>query len=117
MSAAGEVTVGPGTFWIGLGNRMSIGVADSVLVGLYVFDPTRVTLRNVVAPTVISLSSSANINFVSGVPNSAPLTSITVPADASTVMVYIKGVTPGTATLSLSAPTYTTQTASITVTP
>jgi trimeric autotransporter adhesin len=117
VPASGQVVVGPGTFGTYFGWPASLRVGDSVHVTIGTFGPVGISSRNVVASTVISVLSNANIQVVSGVPNSAPLTSITVPADADNVRVYIKGVAAGTGSLSLSAPTYTPFTTSTTVTP
>ena len=94
----------------------SLRAGDSVQVSMYILDPSQST-RNVAAATVLTLAPNANIEFRSGGASSAVITSVTVPANQYFVSFWIKGVTVGTGTASISNvnyQTYTNNTVSVT---
>ncbi len=94
-------------------SSISIGGGDSVLVTLYAFDPSR-TQRNVLAATTFNLTSSAPMSFVKG---GSTITSIVMPAGASSVQFYVKGISSGTANVSISATNYTTWNTTVSISP
>ena len=94
-------------------STLSLSGTDSVLVTIYPRDASS-TIHYVSAATVFALTGSANVSFSSG---SAPITSISVPADANQVQFWVKGTSAGTSFVSISNANYSTFTSSITVTP
>ena len=95
---------------------LSLGGTDSVLVTLYARDPAQ-NQRYVQDSTTFTLAPNANIQFVSGGANSVVLTSVVIPANAYYIQFYVKGVTAGTGSATISATNYVTYNApAITVT-
>jgi hypothetical protein len=91
----------------------SMRVGDSVQVTLYVRDPSQ-NLRNVLATTTWTLAPNANIQFTSGV---TAITSIQIPADGQSVPFYLKAISAGTGSATISATNYQSYTNSVTVVP
>ena len=89
-------------------------MGDSAQVTLYARDPG-LNPRALVAATTFTLSPNANIKFVSGAAASAALTSVVIPADSYYVQFYIKGVSSGAGSASITNANYTTYTNSVTV--
>ena len=87
----------------------SLRAGDSVQVTMYTLDPQQ-SSRNVAAATVLTLAPNANIQFRSGGASSAVITSVTVPANQYYVSFWMKGVTVGTGTASVSNVNYSTYT-------
>jgi uncharacterized protein YjdB len=112
----GYVTVAPGRV-DPLGSwPASVRAGDSVLVYLYTRDATTNT-HNVAAATTFTLAPNANIQFVSGGATSAVITSVIVAADASYAPFYLKGVTAGTGSVTITQANYQTYTPTVTVSP
>ena len=105
--------VGPGRVDTPSGWPSSIVAGDSVLVTLYARDPSQ-NPRTVAAGTTFMLASSAAMVFHSG---GATITSATIPADAQYVQFYLKGVSAGTANISVSATNYQTWNTTVTISP
>ncbi len=90
----------------GLGNWQSTLSQDSVQVWLYTRAPNTAQ-RSVTANTTFTLSADAHLQFVSGGAGSTPITSVTVPADASVVTFWVKRVSAGVANVSITNANYT----------
>jgi hypothetical protein len=110
--ATGFITIGNGRIdplsgWPG----STLNVGDSVLVTLYARDPNT-NIRNVAAATTFTLAPNANITFVSG---GSTITSATIPANAQSVQFYLKAVSSGTGSATISATNYTTYVNTVTV--
>jgi hypothetical protein len=110
---SGVVVVGQGRIDPLSGWPSSLQAGDSVQVTLYTRDPNQ-QIRDVAGATTFTLAPNANIRFVSG---GATITSVTVPATTNTVSFYIKGVTAGTGSATITSTNYVTYTNSTTVTP
>ena len=95
---------------------LSLASNDSVLVTMYARDQGTTT-HYVTAATTFTLTGTANIGFVTGGASSVAITSVTIPANAYYVQFWVKGLTTGTSTVSISNANYTTYSSSITVTP
>jgi hypothetical protein len=95
---------------------LSLAGTDSILVTMYTRDQSS-NAHNVTAATVFTLTATSNVGFVSGGASSVPISTVTVPADAYYVQFWVKGLTAGTSTVSISNANYTTYSPSITVTP
>jgi hypothetical protein len=91
----------------------SVPAGDSVLVTLYTRDPND-NGRNVVAATGFTLAPNANIEFHQG---GAVVTTVTVPADAQSVQFYLKGVSAGSGSVTITNATYKSYFNTVTVTP
>jgi hypothetical protein len=94
-------------------STLSLSGTDSVLVTIYARDQASNT-HFVAAATTFTLTGSANVSFSSG---SAPITSVTIPANTQQVQFWVKGTSAGTSNVSISNANYTTYTSSIVVTP
>jgi hypothetical protein len=94
----------------------TLSVGDSVRVTLSTRD-ANTSPRLVVAATTFTLAPNANIQFVSGGQGSVPITSVTVPADANSVVFYIKGVAAGSGSANITSTNYVPYTNTMTVTP
>ena len=94
----------------------SMHVGDSVQVTLYARDPNT-SGRNVLAATTFTLAPNANIQFVSGGVSSTVITSATIPADGQYVQFYLKAVSSGTGSATITATNYTTYVNTMTVIP
>ncbi len=94
----------------------AVRAGDSVQVTLYARDVNQGT-HTVAAATTFTLVPNANIQFVSGGANSAVITSATIPADASYVQFWLKGVTAGTGSANITATSYAPYTNTLSVTP
>ncbi|MEO8336561.1 MAG: Ig-like domain-containing protein [bacterium] len=94
----------------------SIAAGDSVLVTLFTRDAA-LGGHPVAAVTTITLTPSANIQFVSNGVGSAVITSISIPVDGTQARFWVKGVTAGAGTVGWSNPSYSPYTNSVTVTP
>ena len=106
-----------------LGNIYPLGgwpatlrAGDSTQVYVYTRSPSSST-NNVAAATTFALAPNANIQFVSGGATSAAITSIVVPADNYYATFWVKALTAGTGSASITNANYTTYTNSISVTP
>ncbi|OYV74616.1 MAG: hypothetical protein B7Z66_15810 [Chromatiales bacterium 21-64-14] len=82
-------------------------------VTLHARDPAT-TPRNVLAATTWTLTPNSNIQFRSG---GAVITSITVPAGAQSVTFYVKALSAGIASATITAATYKSYTKTFTVMP
>lgn len=91
----------------------AIVAGDSVLVTLYARDPND-NARYVVAATGFTLAPNANIEFHQG---GAVVTTVTVPAAAQYVQFYLKGVSVGTGSVTISNANYRSYFNTVTVTP
>ncbi len=94
-------------------STLSLSGTDSVLVTIYARDQAS-NPHFVTAATTFTLNGGANVSFSSG---TAPITSVTIPADAQQVQFWVKGASAGTSLASISNANYTTYTSSITVSP
>jgi hypothetical protein len=94
----------------------SMHVGDSVQVTIYARDPAT-TVRNVLAATTFTLAPNANIQFVSGGVSSSVITSATIAAGAQYVQFYLKAVSAGTGSATITATNYTTYVNTMTVIP
>ena len=114
-------TPATGTVNVGLGRidgiaawPTSLKLGDSTLVTLYTRAPDNSNTRNVAAATTFSLVSGSPIEFhVAG----SAVTSVTVPVDTYYVQFYVKAVSTGTASVSITSTNYVTYTSSISVSP
>ncbi len=96
---------------------LSLSTGDSALVTLYARDSTQTT-HYVQDSTTFTLAPNANIQFVSGGVSSAVITSVVIPKDAYYVQFYVKGVSQGSGSATISATNYVTyNTPTITVSP
>ena len=131
-SSAGNdtITVSPpghlsrnGTVIVGLGRidpisnwPATLRVGDSVQVTLYARSADQ-NVRNVAAATTFALSSNSLLQFVSGGAASAPITSAVVAANGSQVSFYVKAVSAGSGTGTITNANYSTYTNTVSVTP
>ncbi len=100
-------------------SALSVSGTDSVQFLLYARDSTTAT-HYVQDSTTFTLTASGDIEFVSGGANSAPITSVVIPADQYYVYVWVKATGPvtGTGQATISATNYVTyNTPTITVGP
>ena len=79
---------------------------DSVLVTLYARDQLG-NIRNVAAATTFNLAVSGSAIELRRL--GAPVTSVTIPADANTINFYVRRLAAGTATVTITSTNYTTQ--------
>ena len=91
----------------------AIAAGDSVQVTLYARDPSQ-NVRAVLNTTTFSFSALSNIEFHAG---GQVITSIDVPAGQSSVTFYLKGVSAGTGSATITQNNYKTFTNTVTVTP
>jgi hypothetical protein len=91
----------------------TIKAGDSIQVTLYARDVNTNT-HYVVAATQFTLAPNANIEFHLG---GATVTAVTIPADAYYVQFYLKGLTAGTGSVTITNSNYKTYTNTVTVTP
>lgn len=91
----------------------SLTAGDSAAITLYARDPAS-TQRNVLAATTWTLSPNANIEFHAG---GAVITTVTVPAGAQSVTFYVKALSAGTASATITAANYQSYTNTFTVMP
>jgi len=118
---AGHNTV-KGYVNVGLGRVDPIGgwpttllTGDSVLVTIYSRDVTTNTHYEAAA-TTFNLTSNGKLSFVSyGGATTTAITSIVIPADAYYVQFWVKGVSAGTGTITITNANYATYTNSLTV--
>jgi len=115
-SDSAYTTVGQGRIDPLSGWPSSLKAGDSVQVTLYTRDPSQ-NIRYVAAATTFTLAPNANIVFKSGGSSSATITSVVVPADALSVSFYIKGVSTGNGSATITASNYQSYTNTLTVTP
>jgi hypothetical protein len=94
----------------------ALRAGDSTQVYVYAADQSG-NSHYLSANTTITLGANPNFQFVSGGASSSAITSVVIPADQQGVYVWIKGVSAGTASATLSAPSYSTYTNTFTVTP
>ena len=114
--ATGYIVVGAGHLDAYGSWPSSLRAGDSTLVYFYTLDPNG-TNRNVAAAETFTLTPNANLQFVSGGSSSSVITSMVVPADASYVTVWVKAVSSGTGSVSITNSRYLTYTNSMSVTP
>jgi hypothetical protein len=89
----------------------SINAGDSVLVTMYARDPGQGG-RSVVAATPFTLAPNANIEFHLA---NAPVTTVTIPADAQYVQFYLVGKTAGAGSVTITNSQYRSYTITVTV--
>ena len=116
LSDNGVVTVGLGRIDPLSNWPAALRVGDSVQVTLYVRSADQ-NVRNVAAATTFALSSNANIQYVSGGTTSVSITSAVVPALGSQVAFYVKAVSAGSGTGTITNANYSTYTNTVSVTP
>lgn len=107
---SGRVSVELGTLGTPSGWTTNL-TNDSVLVTLRTLGPEGAQ-RNVSAATTFTLAADANLVFAK---DGATITSLTVPADASTATFYMKRVSAGTASVSITNANYQPFTSTVTV--
>jgi hypothetical protein len=97
----------------------SLSANDSVQVVVLVLNPVGYPDDDVVvAPTTFVLTPNANIQFVSGGTSSIVITSVTVPAGGVfSETFWVKGVSSGTGSFTITNANYQTFSATLTVTP
>jgi len=112
--ATGTVNVGLGRI-DGLGGwTTTLKQGDSTLVTLYTRSPDNSSINYVAAATTFSLAADSPIQFaVAG----STVTSVTVPVDTYYVQFYVKAVSTGTASVTITNTNYLTFTSSILVSP
>ena len=123
VASATSPVFNPATAFIVVGNGRldplsgwpgsSMHVGDSVAVTIVARDPAQ-TQRNVIAATTFTLAPDSHVEFHSA---GAVVTSATIPANATSVVVYLKAIAQGSGSTSISAANYTTYTNSVTVIP
>ena len=119
-SASATISIGLGRVdgFSGWPSAISSASTDSVQVTLYPRAPDGAGRNVLNATTFSATTSNGNLRLVSGGANSVPITSVTVPAEASFVQFWVKGVSPGTATVTFANANYQTfVTPSVTVNP
>jgi hypothetical protein len=107
-TVVGQGRVDPLGGWPG-----SLAAGDSALVTLYARDQNQGT-HSVLAATTFTLAPNANIEFRSG---GAVVTQVTIPAGQPSVSFYVKALSAGTGSATITATNYQTYTPSFTVTP
>ena len=118
--ASATISIGLGRVdgFSGWPSAISSASTDSVQVTLYPRAPDGAGRNVLNATTFSATTSNGNLRLVSGGANSVPITSVTVPAEASFVQFWVKGVSPGPATVTFTNPNYQTfVTPSVTVNP
>jgi len=113
IPATGTVNVNLGRLDPIVGWPASLAVGDSVLVTMYSRDPAQGP-RFVTAATIFALSSSANIRFVSATTSNS-ITSVVIPQDLNYVQFYVKALSSGVGSASITNANYTTYTNSLSV--
>ena len=111
FTAVGVGRVDPISNWPG-----TLRAGDSVQVTLYARDPAD-NVRNVAAATTFTLSPNSNIEFRTGGAASTVITSVTIPADQTFVSFWVKGLTAGAGSVTITNGNYTTYTVGVTITP
>ncbi len=94
----------------------SLKAGDSTQVTLYARAPNGST-RYVLAATTFTLAPNANVQFVTGGVNSVVITSAVIPAGAYYTTFWLKGVSTGTGSATITATNYQPYTPSLTITP
>ena len=94
----------------------TLRAGDSVQVTIYTRDGNQ-SIRSVAAATTFTLSPNANMQFVSGGATSTVITSVVVPAGANAVSFWVKGVSTGTGSATITNANYTPYTNTVPVTP
>ena len=94
----------------------SLAAGDSVQLTLYARDPAQ-NGRYVAAATTFTLAPNAFIEFRSGGTSSAVITSVTIPADAYYVYLWVKGVSAGAGSANITATDYQPYSNTVTITP
>jgi len=94
----------------------SLAAGDSVQITLYARDPAQ-NGRYVLAATTFTLAPNAFVEFRSGGANSTVISSVTIPADAYYVYLWVKGVSAGAGSANITATNYQTYSNTVTVTP
>jgi len=113
-AATASTLVQKAQLYLDFGGAQPKRVGDSVSVTLFV-DSYNSFL---IAPTTFTLTPSASMQFVSGGAASAPIGSVTIPANEYFVGgLWLKAVAPGAGTFTISHPNFVTFTSSITVVP
>lgn len=118
-NASATITVGLGRVdgFSGWPAAITTAPTDSVSVTLHARAPDG-NVRNVLAATVFDVASSGGLQVVSGGLNSVPVSTVTVPANGTSVQFWVKGVAAGAATLTFSNSDYQAYvTPSVTVNP
>lgn len=96
---------------------LSLGTSDSVAVTMYASDSTGAS-HYVQDSTTFTLTPTGGIEFVSGGPTSAVITSVVIPKDGYYVQFYVKATSTGSGSATISATNYATYTTpTITVSP
>ena len=118
IPASGIVVVGLGLIDNNSGWPTALKVGDSTQVTMYTRSPSG-SAAYVSAATVFTLSPASNVRFVSGgaAGSSVVITSVTVPIDQYYTTFWVKGVSTGTGSSSISNANYVTYTNTVTVNP
>ena len=94
----------------------TVKAGDSTQVTMYARDPNG-SAQYVAAATTFTLTPNANMQFVSGGANSAVITSVVIAQDTQYVQFWVKGVSAGTGSATITNSNYTTYSGTVTVTP
>jgi hypothetical protein len=96
---------------------LSLSTSDSVLITMYAYDSAQVS-HYVQDSTTFTLTPSGGIEFVSGGPNSAAITSVVIPKDSYYVQFWVKATATGSGSATISATNYAPYTTpTVTVSP
>ena len=90
---------------------------DSLQVGVVIFTLGSDDDVWAVAPTTFALATNGNVQFVSGGASSAPIGSITIPANGRVAWVWLKGLSAGNGSVTITNANYETFSATISVSP
>jgi hypothetical protein len=106
-----EVFVRPGILMLPLSSASSVRLADSTAVDVYLLASDGEEVAPSTAPITVTLSTSASLQTTLG---PGPISSINVPVGATRATFWVKGLTVGAGTLTVSAPGFASATFSIT---
>jgi hypothetical protein len=116
--AAVSTVVDKGRVYLDYPSSIPVKLTDSVHVYLNATAPDGGNGQlNVVEATTFTLTPNANIQFVSGGVSSTVITSITIPAGANYVDVWIRPVAPGVGSFTITNANYQTISGTVTVSP
>ncbi|MFI5311215.1 MAG: beta strand repeat-containing protein [Gemmatimonadales bacterium] len=102
---------------IGVYGPTSLKVQDSTVVNIWINDPTGAYADGVVSATTFTLAPNANVQAVSGGATSAAISSVTIPAGDYGAQFWLKGIAPGTGSVTITSSTYKPGGFSLTVAP
>jgi len=109
-SVARNKTVSPGLIYsyetYGYYGPLAVATGDSAYVSFMVLAPSGNEDVAPIAATTFTIASSANIQFLSGGPTSKVITSFTMPAGVNYIALWIKGISAGTGSFTVTHPDY-----------